>query len=125
MSVQLALSLLGLDGYYIIGEPTNEEEYNSMLTMTNGENNNISWNQVQQALGEGGAVPMHFLRVERDILLSQTDWVVTKATETNSTVSNEWKTYRQALRDLPSTQTNARWSEGVLSNVTFPTKPTD
>lgn len=125
MSVQLALSLLGLDGYYIIGEPTNEEEYNSMLTMTNGENNNISWNQVQEALDEGGAVPMHFLRVERDILLSQTDWVVTKATETNSTVSNEWKTYRQALRDLPSTQTNARWSEGVLSNVTFPTKPTD
>ena len=122
MSIQLALNLLGLDGYYMIGEPTNEKEYKSMLTMTNGKENNISWSQVQEALGEGGVVPMHFLRVERDILLSQTDWTQNR----DVTLSNDedWKTYRQALRDLPSKQTKAKWSEGVLSNVTFPTKPT-
>lgn len=125
MSVQLALNLLGLDGYYMIGEPTNEKEYKSMITMTNGKTNNITWSQVQAALAEGGVVPMHHLRMERNILLSQTDWVVTKALETNSTVSDEWKTYRQALRDLPTKETKAKWSEGVLSNVTFPTKPTE
>ncbi len=125
MSVQLALNLLGLDGYYMIGEPTNEKEYKSMITMTNGKKNTISWSAVQKALDEGGAVPMHFLRMERNILLSQTDWVVTKAFETNSTVPDEWKTYRQTLRDLPSKQKKAKWSEGVLSNVTFPTKPTE
>lgn len=123
MSVQLALSLLGLDGYYIIDEPTNEEEYKSMLTMTSGKENTISWSQVQTALGEGGAVPMHFLRMQRDILLSETDWVVTKAIETNTTVSDEWKIYRQALRDLPTKETKAKWEDGILSDVTFPTKP--
>ena len=123
MSVQLALNILGLDDYYMIGEPTNEKEYKSMLTMTNGKENTISWNQVQSALGEGGAVPMHFLRIERDLLLTETDWVVTKAMETDSTVSNEWKTYRQALRDLPTKETKAKWEDGILSDVTFPTKP--
>lgn len=123
MSIQLALNLLGLDGYYMIGEPTNEKEYKSMITMTSGKENTIPWSEVQKALDEGGVVPMHFLRMERNQLLSQTDWVVTKAIETSSTVSDKWKAYRQALRDLPSKQTKAKWSEGILSNVNFPTKP--
>jgi len=32
------------------------------------------------------------------------------------TMSDEWKTYRQALRDIPS-------QEGFSNSVTWPTKP--
>ena len=51
----------------------------------------------------------------RDNLLSQTDWVVTKAFETGGTVSDDWKTYRQALRDVPT--------QSDPDNITWPTKP--
>ena len=40
------------------------------------------------------------VRSKRDALLSETDWVVTKAVEIGSPVPANWKTYRQALRDV-------------------------
>ena len=43
---------------------------------------------------------MRLLREERDILLSETDWVVARSTETGVAIPNDWKVYRQALRDL-------------------------
>ena len=56
------------------------------------------------------------LRYQRDKKLAETDWVVTKANETGVAESDEWKTYRQALRDLPSNTTDP-------FNPTWPTKP--
>ena len=56
------------------------------------------------------------LRYKRDKKLAETDWVVTKANETGVAESDEWKTYRQALRDLPSNTTDP-------FNPTWPTKP--
>ena len=74
------------------------------------------------------AEPMKRLRYERDRLLSECDWVVAKAAEKGDTVSDAWKTYRQALRDLPSTQTPEMEAEPTtqlgIKNVTWPTKPT-
>ena len=71
------------------------------------------------------AEPMRLLRVERDRRLSLCDWVVTKATETGATVSDSWKTYRQALRDLPSTASPALTELYELNDesVEYPTKP--
>lgn len=40
------------------------------------------------------------VRSQRDKLLASTDWLVTKAIETNVPMSNGWATYRQALRDI-------------------------
>ena len=56
------------------------------------------------------------LRHDRDLKLSETDWVVTKASETGVAESDAWKTYRQALRDLPSNTSDP-------FNPTWPTKP--
>lgn len=42
------------------------------------------------------------LKDTRDRFLSESDWVVTKAKETGTNVPTGWKTYRQALRDLPA-----------------------
>lgn len=37
---------------------------------------------------------------QRAVLLSQTDWVVTKSIETNQSIHAVWLGYRQALRDI-------------------------
>ena len=56
------------------------------------------------------------LRYDRDLKLSETDWVVTKASETGVAESDAWKIYRQALRDLPSNTDDP-------FNPTWPTEP--
>jgi len=68
------------------------------------------------------AEPMRLLRVERDRLLSTTDW----RASSDLTLSDSWKTYRQALRDLPASASPKLDSNGNLdmSSVTFPTEPT-
>ena len=82
--------------------------------------------EVNNKLSElNNAEPLRLLRVERDKRLTETDWVVTKATETGGTVSDAWKTYRQALRDLPASASPKLDSfyELDLTSVTWPTKP--
>ena len=71
------------------------------------------------------AEPVRLLREKRDELLAETDWVVTKATETGVAVSDTWKTYRQALRDLPASSTPKvdSFNNLDLTSVTWPTKP--
>ena len=71
------------------------------------------------------AEAMKLLREERNILLSETDWMVIKSQETGVAMSDAWKTYRQALRDLPASSTpslDANYDLD-LTSVTWPTKP--
>lgn len=60
---------------------------------------------------------MAWLRDKRNILLAETDWTQNR----DVTLSNDadWKTYRQALRDITKTEP----ADMALSNITFPTKP--
>lgn len=46
---------------------------------------------------------MSHLRTARDGLLKASDVVVLRSVETGEPVPDEWKAYRQALRDLPDT----------------------
>ena len=67
------------------------------------------------------AEPMRLLRVERDIRIAKTDW----RASSDLTLSDAWKTYRQALRDLPASATpklNSQY-ELDLTSVTWPTEP--
>jgi len=57
------------------------------------------------------------LRSQRDALLVETDYMG----NSDVVMSEDWVTYRQALRDITS-QTP---SDDALSNITFPTKPTE
>ena len=65
--------------------------------------------------------PMRLLRIERDVLLKNCDW----RASSDLTLSDNWKTYRQALRDLPASATPKIDSNGDLdfTSVTFPTEP--
>jgi|TARA_B110000259_G_scaffold176693_1_gene213085 hypothetical protein len=49
------------------------------------------------------AQPLKELREERNRRLAEVDWVVIRAFSMNTPVTDDWKTYMQALRDLPST----------------------
>ena len=68
---------------------------------------------------------MRLLRVERDKRLTESDWVTAKQIDTGVAVSDAWKTYRQALRDLPASASPKLDSfyELDLTSVTWPTKP--
>ena len=65
------------------------------------------------------AEPMRVLRLERDRLLTETDYWASS----DLTMSNDRKTYRQALRDLPASADPKLDSDNYLTNVTWPTKP--
>ena len=67
------------------------------------------------------AEPMKLLRDERNRKLAATDW----RASSDLTLADDWKTYRQALRDLPASASPTLNSDGTLniSSVTFPTEP--
>ena len=75
------------------------------------------------------SIAMNKLRRLRDKLLAESDWTQSR----DVTLSNDadWKTYRQALRDLPSTASSAFTNQEItpssppvdMSSITFPTKP--
>ena len=79
--------------------------------------------QIQAKIAElDAAEPMRVLRLERNRRLTETDWIITKGLEQGADIT-EWKTYRQALRDLPATAEPQLDSQGNLTNVTWPEVP--
>ena len=67
------------------------------------------------------AEAMKLLREERNRLLNLTDW----RASSDLTLSDAWKNYRQALRDLPASASPTLNSDYDLdkSSVTWPTVP--
>jgi hypothetical protein len=56
------------------------------------------------------------VRVERDAKLAACDWTVLTDSPLTTAKKTEWKTYRTALRDIPS-------DSGFPHSVTWPTEP--
>lgn len=66
--------------------------------------------------------PLQELREKRNKLLTESDW--TQNRDVILADDEAWKTYRQALRDLPSVSVDAAYDvAGNLINVVYPTKP--
>ena len=67
------------------------------------------------------AEAMRLLRIERDTRIAKTDW----RASSDLILTDAWKTYRQALRDLPASATPKLNSdyELDLTSVTWPTEP--
>jgi len=87
---------------------------NQLVEMTDAEqtlfnNKGTAWTNAAPARR------MVELRKQRDALLAETDYMALG----DVTLSDAWKTYRQALRDITDTTP----SDDALSNITFPTKP--
>ena len=59
------------------------------------------------------------LRSKRDNLLKVSDWEIIQELEKGNAISDDMKTYRQALRDLPA----GKDTVDKCNNATWPTKP--
>ena len=107
------------------GEPTTKEEFEKSYKEqigTDGTNAimssdpskwKLNWEQVKAKVDELKVTePFYELRIKRDNLLKETDWMA----NSDVTMSDAWKTYRQALRDLPANTSDP-------ANPTWPTKP--
>ena len=108
-----ALEVLMPDGGWW-GEANGEFFCDEGLTLPTEE-------QIQAKLAEiQNAEPMRVLREQRNQKLAESDW----RASSDLTLSSEWSTYRQALRDLPSTANPTLDSDGNLQGVTWPDEPT-
>ena len=81
------------------------------------------WNIETEQWDEGADGPVSdkiwgkLLRQHRDALLSTSDWTQTNDSPLSDPKKNEWRIYRQALRDLPETTTTL----GMV--IEFPEEP--
>jgi hypothetical protein len=118
--ISAAIGKLVTGGFLLSGTPTNETEFKEMYTKvqedgTHAQDTSITWTQVKSKVTEvKEEYNLLFLRQKRDLLLQQTDWTQNR----DVTLSNDadWKTYRQALRDITDSATS-------LDDVTWPEKP--
>ena len=60
-----------------------------------------------------------YLRFVRDEGLKESDWTQMPDSPLSASKKAEWATYRQQLRDLPSSYTD----DDDLNSIVFPTKP--
>ena len=136
-TIAQALTSLGVTEWVLRGEPTNEEEFNQMFRKVTGADANGSaiesadpkdwgttWEKVSAEKKKlTDAEPMRLLRLERNRLLAESDWMA----NSDVTMPDEWKTYRQQLRDFPaSPKINPQLKDdGTLNmtSVSWPTKP--
>ena len=73
----------------------------------------LTWSDVKTKWdAKVAAQPLADLRSMRNDLLAETDW----RASSDLTLTDAWKNYRQALRDLPANTSDP-------SNPTWPTKP--
>jgi len=134
-TIAQALTSLGITEWVLRGEPTNEEEFNAMFRKVTGADSNGSaiesadpkewgttWTKVSAEKKKlVDAEPMRLLREKRTQMLAESDWMA----NSDVTMSSDWKTYRQALRDITKDAKPKLDSNGALdeSSVKFPTKP--
>ncbi len=131
-SIADALSALDIKEWTMTGEPTTEKEFNAQFKKVTGVDSNGSgilssdpkdfgttWAKVSAKQKElTDAEPMVELRKQRNNLLAETDFYALS----DVTMPDDMKTYRQALRDITK-DAKPTLKNGVLGNVTFPTKP--
>lgn len=132
-----ALTSLGVTEWVLRGEPKNEEEFKQMFRKVTGADSNGSaiessdpkdwgttWEKISAKKTElVNAEPMRLLRLERNRLLAESDWMA----NSDVTMPDEWKTYRQQLRDFPaSPKINPQLKDDGslnMTSVSWPTKP--
>ena len=93
------------------------------ITFTTHSDTNPTQEEINEKADELYALmPLQDLREKRNQLLAETDW--TQIGDVVLANKEDWKTYRQALRDLPSESVDAAYDvAGNLINVEYPMKP--
>jgi len=86
--------------------------------VVNGEYIELTAEEIKALEDHAAEADLDFsrIRVERNSLLSQTDWTQLADAKLGDHTAEEWATYRQELRDLPS-------KHSKVSEVVWPTEP--
>ena len=94
-------------------------EYSGLEWMDSGQTKPTETEINNKIVELDSAEAMRLLRVERDARIAKTDW----RGNSDLTMSDAWKTYRQALRDLPASASPSLDSnyDLDLTSVTWPT----
>ena len=71
------------------------DDYSGLEWLDSGQTKPTETEVTNKVTALDAAEPMRLLRVERDSRIAKTDW----RASSDLTVSDAWKTYRQALRD--------------------------
>ena len=146
-SYEQSISEICSTSFVIRGSITNEQTFlNNFRTVvgsdssmtaiedSNPDNWPISWSDVtaQYAVIEAGE-PMEVLKQERNQKLIECDKITLKYMSQNLPMPDEWKTYMQALRDLPDNCTpvlepsvnimSMHGKQLTSASVIWPTKP--
>ena len=94
------------------------------LTQEEKEAKVVEWNAY--GAKQAGKI-LERVRLKRNDLLSQCDWTVAADSQLSVSKQNEWKTYRQELRDITATVSSEEDRHILLdihdSSLVFPTKP--
>lgn len=116
----------GLKGIALNGpipDPSSEEELFAIDFKTTQP---ISWETYMTKYNELKEIEgLKLLRLKRDQLLKDTDWIMTYDVMTTIKNLDEWKVYRQALRDLPQ-NTTIVWKNNLVLDfnaMNIPVKP--
>ena len=99
------------------------EDYSGLEWLDSGQTKPTE-TEINNKISElDAAEPMRLLREERFRLLSECDW--TQGADVPNSIKTAWQTYRQALRDLPSSSSPSldEYYNLNFSSVTWPTKP--
>tara|TARA_B100000963_G_scaffold52081_1_gene40215 strand:- start:250 stop:612 length:363 start_codon:yes stop_codon:yes gene_type:complete len=115
--INTALAILRPKSDYVL----DGEEYSSLNWLDSGTTKPTETEINNKITELDNLEAMKLLRIERDRLLFETDW----RASSDLTLSDAWKNYRQALRDLPASASPTLNSDYDLdkSSVTWPTKP--
>ena len=125
-TIVTALNELGVTEWVLRGEPTTQDEFETMFRKVTGSDANgsaiessdpdtfgVTWATVSAKKDElVAAEPLRLLREERNRRLAETDWWAMS----DRTMTSAQTDYRQALRDITDSATS-------LDDVTWPTKP--
>ena len=97
------------------------DDYSGLEWLDSGQTKPTETEVTNKITALDAAEPMRLLRYERDKRIAKTDW----RASSDLTLADAWKTYRQALRDLPASATPKLGSDYQLdlTSVTWPTEP--
>nr|BAR34243.1 phage tail fiber assembly protein [uncultured Mediterranean phage uvMED] len=97
------------------------DDYSGLEWLDSGQTKPTETEVINKIASLDAAEPMRLLRLERDKRIALTDW----RASSDLTIADAWKTYRQALRDLPASASPSLDSnyELDLTSVTWPTEP--
>jgi len=107
--------------FFIVDDENHRFVYDVVEGIFNmhSDTKHTSWDSETQSWVTDRPSLLDNIRVDRNMLLKNTDWTQVTDAPFSSEKKQEFVTYRQALRDMPSTYENV----GAPGDVVWPTPP--